>query len=55
MGRVVDSSGVGDEGCWALMVRVLEGIFNAFRYCSGKQESSILQVGFCSGMVVLFR
>ena len=30
MGRMLDSSSVGDGGCWAFVVLVLEGIFNAF-------------------------
>ena len=47
MGRSLDSSSVGDGGgCWALVVRVLEVAFNAFRILSCKQEFSILQVEF---------
>ena len=54
MGRVLDSSGVSDGGCWALLVHVLEGIVNAFRFFSGKQEFPILQVEFCNGIVDSF-
>ena len=55
MGRAVDSSSVGYGGCWALLVRVLEGIFNALRLFSGKQAFPILQVEFCYGIVDLFK